>query len=379
MDLSVADVDLAFAQSFEAFCLREIAPRAKRCDAQGSIPVESWRGLAEIGYLRMRVPEEQGGVGASWIACAMAEEILAKACASTFLSTGASVGLCGGPLRTFGNEKQKAWLPKLWSAQAIGCFALTEPGAGTDAAAITTRARRVDGKWHLRGEKALITNAPVADVAVVLAVTDPGAGHGGVTMFCVDLRAQGVSRGARYVKTGVRGSETGGLTFDDVVLDDDDVVGSEGAGFLQAMLTLEQGRLGMTHYSIGIAEAAYDAARAYASSRRAFGKPIATKQAVHFPIADMKVEIDAARLMARRVGWIHSTGEPAGPLASIAKCYASEMAVRVCDAAVQIHGGWGYTDEYPVERFARDARLGPIGEGTSEIQRELIARELLDG
>ena len=228
----------------------------------------------------------------------------------------------------------------------------------------------------LSGEKALITNAPIADFAVVFAVTDPEAGYGGVTMFGVDLKKPGVTRSAPYPKMGLRASPTGGLTFEEVALSDDDVIGEVGQGFIHAMQTLELGRIGMCHFGLGIAEAAYDCARKYAGERTAFGRPIARLQAVHFKIADMKIEIDAARMMARRVAWMKSKGEMVGPMASIAKAYATEMAVRVADAAGQIHGGWGYTTDFPAERYLRDARLGPIGEGTSEIQRELIARDL---
>jgi butyryl-CoA dehydrogenase len=381
MDLSIDPTDLAAAATFDRFCQDTIAPRAARVDEEGRIPAESWRDLATMGFFKMHYPESAGGLDVSWVVRGMAQESLAKACAATFLSTGASVGLCGAPLFHFGSSKQRAqWLVPIMAGEQIGCFALTEPGAGTDAAAIQTSAKKTADGWRLSGEKALITNAPIADVAVVMAVTDRGAGIGGVTMFCVDLKKPGISRSAPYKKMGLRGSETGGLVFDDVALDDDDVIGEVGQGFIQAMQTLELGRIGMCHFAIGIAEAAYDAARQYATERMAFGKPIAKLQAVHFKIADMKVEIDGARLMARQCLWRKEIlGEHLGGKASVAKVYATEMAVRVTDAAVQIFGGWGYTSDHVVERLYRDARLGPIGEGSSEIQRELIARELLDG
>lgn len=380
MDLSIAPPDLDVALAFDRFCQEKIAPRAARADEEGRIPQENWRDLADMGFFKMHYPESAGGLDVSWLVRGMAQESLAKACAATFLSTGASVGLCGAPLFQFGSAEQKArWLVPIMNVEKIGCFALTEPGAGTDAAAIQTSAKKVDGGWVLNGEKALITNAPIADVAIVMAVTDKDAGVGGVTMFCVDLSKPGVSRSAPYKKMGLRGSETGGLVFEDVRLDDSDVVGEVGQGFIQAMHTLELGRIGMCHFGIGIAEAAYDAARKYATERIAFKKPIAKLQAVHFKIADMKVEIDGARLMARQCLWRKEVmGEHLGGLASAAKVYATEMAVRVTDAAVQVFGGWGYTSDHVVERLYRDARLGPIGEGSSEIQRELIARELLD-
>lgn len=381
MDFSLTQEQEDLARSFESFCQDKIAPRAKAADESGAIDQQSWRDLADVGFFGLGYPEEWGGSGADWVVQCMAQESLAKACAATFLSAGASIGLCGLPLFLFGSDEHKdRWLRRLIKGEAKGCLALTEPGAGTDVAAIKTRAKKkAGGGWLLSGEKALITNAPNADVAIVLAVTDPEAGHGGVTAFVVDLGAKGVSRSAAYKKMGLRGSPTGGLVFDDVELADADVLGAEGAGFMQAMTTLEHGRLGMCHFGLGIAEAAYEASLKYAGERQAFGRPIARLQAVHFKIADMKIDIDAGRLMARRVAWLKlGKGESCADLASVAKLYCTEAAVRCTDRAVQIHGGWGYTDDFVVERLYRDARLGPIGEGTSEIQRELIARSLLD-
>lgn len=380
MDFSISDTQQQLGQAFEAFCQSRIAPRAAATDKAGDLNRDNWRDLVDVGFFKLYHDEEYGGARADWLVRAMAEEALAKACASTFLSAGASIGLCGAPIRYHGSEALKQrWLPGLVAGELIGCFGLTEPDCGSDAAAIRTRARRVDGGWRLTGEKALITNAPLADVAVVMAVTDPDAGHHGVTAFVVDLHKAGVSRTAPYQKLGLRGSPTGGLVFEDVELDDGDVLGTPGAGFIQAMQTLEFGRISMAHFGIGIAEAAFEAACRYAEERRAFGKPISTRQAVHFKIADMKIHIDAARLMARKVAWMKDQGIACADLASVAKCFATEMAVKVADDAVQIFGGWGYTDDFPAERLLRDARLGPIGEGTSEIQRDLIARFMLDG
>ncbi len=380
MNLTNDQGDLDAAAAFDRFCQERLAPRAKAVDEGGTIPKQSWTDLKEMGFFRMHYPEEVGGLDVSWVVRAMAQESLAKACAATFLSTGASIGLFGAPIFAYGTKEQKdRWLKPILNADLIGCFALTEPEAGTDVQAIRTSAQKTDTGWLLNGEKALITNAPCADVAVVMAVTNKEAGAGGVTMFVVDLTKPGVTRGKAYKKMGLRGSETGGLVFEDVALSNEDVVGEVGQGFIQAMQTLELGRVGMCHFGIGIAEAAYDASRSYAKERKAFGKPIARLQAVHFKIADMKIEIDGARLMARQCAWRKHNGEHLGILASVAKVYATERAVRVTDAAVQVHGGWGYTDDTVVERLYRDARLGPIGEGTSEIQRELIARELLDG
>lgn len=380
MDLSISDEHVQFHQAFEKFCQERIAARSTDVDRAGELSRENWSDLKEMGFFQLYGPEAYGGTDGDWLQRAFAEESLAKACAATFLSAGASVGLCGAPILHFGSDEQKdRWLRPLLAGDKIGCFGLTEPGAGTDAAAIKCRAKKKEGGgFLLSGEKALITNAPLADVGVVMAVTDPEAGHGGVTAFLVDLTKKGVSRTEPYRKMGLRGSPTGGLVFDEVELADEDIVGHEGAGFFEAMQILEFGRISMSHFGIGIAEAAMQSAMRYATDRKAFGKPIARMQAVHFQIADMKIEIDAARLMARRVAWLKSTGEECRDLASVSKLYATEMAVRVCNRAVQIHGGWGYTDDYDVERLLRDARLGPLGEGTSEIQRELIARGILD-
>ncbi len=382
MDYGITPAQEQFGHAFADFCTRTIAPRAAATDVAGALDRASWKDLQAMGYFGLYVPRAYGGTAedVDWVMRALAEEALAKACAATFLSAGASVGLCGSPILHFGSDalKQK-YLPGLGNGSLIGCFGLTEPGAGSDAAALTTRAVKVEGGWRITGEKALITNAPLADVGVIMAVTDPSAKHFGVTAFAVSLDRPGVTRTPAYRKLGLRGSPTGGLVFEDCFVADDEVVGAVGAGFVQAMQTLEFGRVSMSHFGIGIAEAAFEAACTYATERMAFGRPLAKKQAVHFKIADMKIQIDAARLMARKAAWMKDVGQPCQEEASIAKLYATEMAVRVADACVQIHGGWGYTEDFPAERLLRDARLGPIGEGTSEIQRELIARHLLDG
>ncbi|MFZ9888213.1 MAG: acyl-CoA dehydrogenase family protein, partial [Myxococcota bacterium] len=245
MDFSITKDEESLAKAFDTFCQERIAPRAAQADREGVLDAATWRELAEVGFLGLGIPEEWGGHEAPWVVRCMAQESLAKACASTFLSAGASVGLCGLPLLTFGSDEQRSrWLPRLVRGEAIGCFALTEPGAGTDAASITTRATRVPGGGYLlQGEKALITNAPIADVAVVLAVTDPAAGVGGVSAFVVDLAQKGVTRTKAYQKMGLRASATGGLVFDEVHLDEGDLLGTEGGGFAQAMMILEHGRL----------------------------------------------------------------------------------------------------------------------------------------
>jgi butyryl-CoA dehydrogenase len=382
MDFSIDPDTQALTDAFANHCRRHIAPHAAEVDRTGVIPRSHWEGLRDLGFLSQLYATDLTAPSSQWLARGIMEEELAKACAATFLSVGAHAGLCGAPLSLFGTPAQRdQWLRPLLNLDLIGCFALTEPAAGTDAARIQLRAERTPTGWLLRGEKALITNAPIADIAIVMARTDHSVGHGwhGVSMFVVDLRGPGIERSAPYRKQGVRGSLTGGLRFDDAAIPANALIGEEGMGFVQAMKTLSLGRLAMCSYGIGIAEAAYDAARAYATDRKAFGRPIARLQAVHFKIADMKVDIDGARLLSRRAAWLHATGNDDAAITSAAKLYATEMAERVTREALQIHGGWGYTDDYAVDRLSRDARLGTLGEGTSEIQRELIARSLLDG
>jgi alkylation response protein AidB-like acyl-CoA dehydrogenase len=380
MDFSIDTTTQQLTTAFADFCRREIAPHAAAIDREGTIPRSHWEGLRNIGYLHGLYTDDLRALSPLWLARSMMDEELAKACASTFLSVGAHAGLCGAPMCLFGNEEQRQqWLQPLLNLDVIGCFALTEPGAGTDAARIQLTAQKTPTGWRLDGEKALITNAPIADVAIVMARSDHTAkGWHGVSMFVVDLHSKGVEKTAPYRKHGLCGSSTGGLRFDGVLVPHSSLLGEEGMGFLQAMKTLAMGRLAMCSFGIGIAESAYDSARRYATDRQAFGRPIARLQAVHFKIADMKVEIDGARLLARRAAWLYATGQEDQALTSAAKLYATEMAERVTREALQIHGGWGYTDDYAVDRLSRDARLGTIGEGTSEIQRELIARSLLD-
>ncbi|MBI5495762.1 MAG: acyl-CoA dehydrogenase family protein [Deltaproteobacteria bacterium] len=379
MDFGLSAEQQAFRDAFEKFCQDKIAPRAAAVDRAGEFPRENYRALAEHGFLGLGYPEDVGGTPVDPLCNCFAAESLAAACASTFLAAGASRDLFGTPLVRFGTEEQKKrYLPGIAAGDKVGCMALTEPGAGSDVARIRTRARKHGSGWQLSGEKALITNAPVADWALVFAVTDPGAGYGGVSTFVVDLAARGVKRSAPYRKTGLRGSPTGGLTFDDVELPADALVGAEGAGFLQAMQTLDKGRVGMACFGIGLARAAMAAAIKYASERETFGKKLQQHQAIHFKIADMQVQIEGARWMTWRVALDGGEGDTGlREMASVAKLFATEMAVRVTDQALQIHGGWGYTEDFPVERYWRDARLGPIGEGASEIQREIIARALL--
>ncbi len=385
MDYGLSKEQLALQDSFRKFCEKEIKPNADLLDKADpakatDILKKNFRKLAEIGYTGLFHDEKYGGTAKDLITQSIAQEELAKVCAATFLSIGASVGLCGIPIAIFGTEDQKKkYLPKLITTDMVGCFGLTEPEAGSDAISIKTTATKKGASWVLNGTKTFITNGPIADVAVVMAKTDPTGGKGrNVSSFIVEKGTKGFSTGKPMDKMGYRGSPTSELIFEECEIPAGNLLGTENEGFIQAMKTLEYGRIGMAMVCLGISMACMEESIKYAKERVQFGRPIAKFQMVGFKIADMKLLTDVARLLIYKAAWLKETNDPsAATTASIAKLVASETSTQISSMAVQIHGGYGYMKEYVVERLYRDAKLGEIGEGTSEIQRILIARDVL--
>ena len=376
MDFRLNDAQRELDEAFRSFCDKEILPHSEQVDRDGVFPHDNCKKLAAFGYNGLFHEETYGGTDASMVESLIAQEHLARACASTFLTAGASCGLFGGPVRFFASDEMKSEiLPGIVDGSLHGAWALTEPHCGSDAAAMKTHARPTDRGFVLNGSKMFITNGGTADWVLVMARTNVEAGHGGVSNFLVKKGTPGFSAGKPLSKMGLRGSETTALHFEDCEIPREWLVGDEGHGFIQAMKTLEMGRIGMAAFGVGIAQAALDESLAYAKQREAFGRPIIKFQPVHFKLADMKVMVDGARLLTRRVAWLHEQGRCSQAQYSAAKLYATEAAVKCSDLGVQIHGGYGYMSEYRIERLYRDARLGPIGEGSSEIQRRLISQE----
>ncbi|MCJ7488198.1 MAG: acyl-CoA dehydrogenase family protein [Candidatus Aminicenantes bacterium] len=362
------------------FARAEIAPHVREWDEKAGCPFEIFRRLGGLGMMGILVPEEYGGVGLSYRHYAMILEELGAVEGGIGLTVAAHNSLCTNHILTYGSDAQRrTWLPRLAAGEVLGAWALTEPEAGSDSGATKTTAVRNDKGWVLNGTKNFITHASVGEVAVIMARTKPGSDHHGISAFLVPLKTSGVSVGKHEDKVGMRVSDTASLVFEDCQVGADALLGNEGDGFIQAMEILDGGRISIAALSVGIARGALDAALAYAKERRQFGKPIAAFQAIRFKLADMATAVHAARLLTERAADEKDRGGKTTLLSAQAKVYASEVAVRVGEDAVQVLGGYGYCKDYPVEKFWRDAKLCTIGEGTSEIQRLVIARELLGG
>ena len=368
----IRDMAREFAQS-------ELAPHAGRWDEEGWIPDAVVAKMGELGLLGMVVPEEWGGTFSDYVAYALAMEEIAAGCASTatLMSVHNSVGC--GPILAWGSDAQKkAWLPDMAAGRKIGCFCLTEPQAGSEANNLKTRAVLKDGRWVLGGTKQFITNGKRAAVAIVFAVTDPELGKKGLSAFIVPTDAPGFNSQKLEHKLGIRASDTCAIVLEDCAIPEENLLGPRGKGLAIALSNLEGGRIGIAAQALGIARAAFEAALGYARERTQFGKKLLEHQSIANYLADMHTRINAARLLILHAARMRTEGIPCLSEASQAKLYASELAEWVCTKSIQIHGGYGYLADYPVERHYRDARITQIYEGTSEIQRILIARNLAE-
>jgi len=377
--LELSEEQALLHRTVREFAAAELRPNARRWDQEGRFPHEVVPKLAALGLLGLTVPQAYGGAELGMIGTALAIEAIAWGDGSTALTVASHNSLCTGHIQHFGNAEQQArYLPALASGTMLGAWCLTEPSAGSDAAAIATRAVRRGSVWVLNGSKVFVTQGTVAGVYVVMAVTDPAAGRRGISAFIVERDAPGLRVGKKEDKLGLRASDTAEVVFEDCEVPASHLIGGEGGGYAQAMQVLERGRIGIGAMAVGLGRAALDDSVAYAGQRKAFGRTLAEQQAIQFMIADMATELDAAWLLVLRAAQRADLGEPFRRDASMAKLYASEAASRAANKAVQIHGGYGYIKDYPVERYLRDVKLTEIGEGTSEIQRIIIAKSMLE-
>ena len=356
------------------FCLKEVAPIAAEIDEEERFPEETWHKLADMGMMGVAYPEEYGGAGLSYITYIGVCEELAKHCATTSVMVSAHTSLCSWPISEYGTEEQKQkYLTKLASGEWLGAFGLTEPGAGTDSAMQKTVAEDKGDHWVLNGSKIFITNAGFAHVFVIFAMTDKSLGNKGISAFIVEKGFPGFKVGTHEKKMGIRGSSTCELVFEDCIVPKENLLGEIGKGFKIAMTTLDGGRIGIGAQALGIAQAAIDECVKYTKERVQFGKRISQFQNTQFQLADMQAKVDAARLLIYRAAQAKQDHEPYSHLAAMGKLYASEAASDVTRRCLQLVGGYGYTREYPFERFMRDAKITEIYEGTSEVQRMVIS------
>ena len=378
MDFELTDEQELIREAVREFAEAEVAPIAAELDRDHRFPNELLPKMADLNLMGMPFPEKMGGAGADEVSYVIAVEELSRACASTGVILSAHTSLATWPIYKFGTPAQhERYLHDMASGRRLGAFALTEPAAGTDAGAGTCTALLSGDEYILNGSKIFITNAPFAEVYIVFAKTDPAKGTRGMSAFIVEKDTPGFSVGEAEHKLGIRGSSTPPLYFTDCHIPKDALLDGEGYGFKVAMQTLDGGRIGIAAQALGIAQAALDASIAYAKERVQFGKPLADLQAIQWMIADMATEIDAARLLVYRAAWCIDNDRPYSTEGAMAKLFASEVATRVAGKAIQIHGGYGYTESYPVERNYRDAKITEIYEGTSEVQRMVIARSAL--
>lgn len=378
MDFALAEKQLALQQTAREFAQRELKPGAARRDDTGEFPSEALAKMGEMGFMGLAYPVELGGKGLDHVGYTIVVEELARVDAATAITLLAH-NLCSFHIFSFASTEQKIkYLTPLASGKKLGAWALTEPEAGSDAGGIRTEARRDNGGWILNGNKFFITNGSRADTVVVMASTDKSAGSKGISAFIVEGNSPGLRKGKNLDKLGFRASDTVALFLENVRVPAENVLGELNTGFVEAMGVLDAGRIGLAAMAVGIARGCLEESIAYAQKRQAFGQPIAGFQAVQWMLADMATEIAAARLLVRRAATLKDEGKPFTTEAAMAKLFSSETAVRASLKAVQIHGGHGYIKSHPVERYLREAKLCEIGEGTSEIQRMVIAREILE-
>ena len=378
MDFQLNEEQLQLKKSVRDFAESEIAPNVRKWDEAGDFPLATIKELGKLGLMGVVFPAQLGGAGMGYVEYATAIEELSRVDGSVGIIVAAHTSLCSNHIFLAGNDTQKKkYIPKLASSEFIGAWGLTEPSSGSDAGSARMTAVRRSGNWVLNGTKTFITNGHYADVIVAIAVTDRAAHTHGLSAFVVEKGTKGFRPGKKEDKLGLRASDTAELIFEDCVIPAENLLGKEGDGFIDAMTVLDGGRISIAALSLGMAEGAYDAALNYSKERRQFGKSISDFQAIQWKLADMATEIEAAKLLTLRAAAMKDAGLKTTLESSMAKLFASEVAVRCANEGVQIHGGYGFIKDYPAEKFYRDVKLCTIGEGTSEIQRLVIARQLL--
>jgi alkylation response protein AidB-like acyl-CoA dehydrogenase len=378
VDFEYTPEQIQLRKAVREFAEGEIAPHVMEWDEGQVFPLEAIRNLGRLGYMGAVFPEELGGAGLGYIDYSIIIEELSRVDGSVGIIVAAHTSLCSNHIYKMGNDEQRLhYLPKLASGEWIGCWSLTEPEAGSDAAGTRTTAALDHGQWVLNGAKTFTTNAHYADVCVAMAVTDRAAAQHGISAFIVERETPGFRLGRKENKLGLRASATGEVIFESCRLGPCQLLGKLNEGFVDSLKVLDGGRISIAALSIGMAQGAYDAALRYSKLRKQFGRPISEFQAIQHKLVDMAVDLDAARLLNYRAAWMLDHGMRVTRESSMAKLFASEAAVRIANEAVQIHGGYGFIKDYPVEKFYRDVKLCTIGEGTSEIQRLVIARQLL--
>jgi alkylation response protein AidB-like acyl-CoA dehydrogenase len=379
MDLDLNEAQRAARDTARRFARDRLTTVGVEVDRNHSFPAGAVAELGRLGMMGIFIPEQYGGAGLDHVSYSLVIEELGVECSSTAVILSAHSSLASWPILGMGNEEQRErYLPKMASAEWIGCFALTEPQAGSDAAGQRTRAVRDGDSYVINGTKNFITNGPEAGVAIVFASTDPSQGHRGISAFIAETSDPGYQVVRIEEKMGIRGSHSAQLAFSDLRVPVTNLIGKEGDGFKVAMKTLDGGRIGIASQAIGIARASLEASLRYAQERKSFGKPISNYQAIQWKLADMAVEIDAARLLTHRAATLKDAGQPCTTQSAMAKLFAAETAMKAATEAIQIHGGYGYTKEFKVERYFRDAKITEIYEGTSEIQRLIISSHVLE-